>query len=433
MKRMLFGLFIIMTLTASQAAFAAGFGLYEGSARGNGLGGLTGQADDPSALFYNPAGITQLEGIHFMAGATIIDPYADLTLGNIYSDETTEGQFVSNYFTPPHIYYTQQISPSVWFGLSVYSRYGLGSEFEPEWDGRYSNINTTIETVNYNANVAWKITDSFSFSFGVSVQYLDAVLEQAIDANQFMLNPHNDPRTTEFDAIQTIEGDNLALSWNASVFYKPTDKWSLGAHFVSRTKHKLEGVAHFDRPDAQVPATWFIDANVTADTIELPDFLFLGFAYRHSDKISVGGGLVRTGWSSLQELVFHYDPAFLIIPQIGEVDEASKDLRWEDVWRYNLGVEYQYNQKLTLLGGYTFDESPIPDDTISFLLPTNDRDVFNMGFGWQMDKWLFEGAFNYLVLRDRDIEERQLADGVLEASVDAGALLYSFSFSRKFR
>ena len=96
---------VVSVLFLSTSAFGAGFALYEGSARGNVLGaGLTASADDPSAVFYNPAGITQLKGKQVMVGFTAITPMITVeTPGGVESD------FTRNWFFPPHAYYTQQI------------------------------------------------------------------------------------------------------------------------------------------------------------------------------------------------------------------------------------------------------------------------------------------------------------------------------------
>jgi len=112
----LFGLSVLLTviITAS-SALGAGFGLYEGSARGNALGGITGRADDPSAIFFNPAGITQLEGTHLMGGLSVVSPVTDVQVTTPAGPLTTTTE--RNYWMPPHLYGTHQVNDSVWAGL----------------------------------------------------------------------------------------------------------------------------------------------------------------------------------------------------------------------------------------------------------------------------------------------------------------------------
>mgnify|MGYP001355771541 FL=1 len=105
---------MVVLAVAAHTASGAGFGLYEGSARGNALGGLAGRADDPSALFFNPAGITQLEGSQIMGGLTLIAPMTDVQVTTPAGKVTTSTE--RNYWMPPHLYGTYQVNDSVWAG-----------------------------------------------------------------------------------------------------------------------------------------------------------------------------------------------------------------------------------------------------------------------------------------------------------------------------
>ena len=200
MKRVLYGL--LMALFTSQAVFGAGFALYEGSARGNSLGGLTGHGDDAAAVYYNPAGITNLEGVHFMGGATFIIPFADLTTTDLYSGDQKTTSFEDAIFTPPHMYYTRQINDKLWFGAGVFTRFGLGVEFDSDWEGRYSSTNAQIQSLTFNANLAYKINDKVSIAAGVRGIWFDLLLEQAIDPSALLGLAPNDPSTNTLMSIR---------------------------------------------------------------------------------------------------------------------------------------------------------------------------------------------------------------------------------------
>lgn len=421
-------------LLPTGTAFAAGFALYEGSSRGVALGGMTGGADDPAALFYNPAGITQLEGIHVMGGATGIAPFADLTTFNLFDGTIADGKYEDNVFTPPHLYYTHQFNDRLWGGFGIYTRFGLGSEFDPDWVGRYSNIDADIETLTYAANVAYKVNDRLSLALGISAMWIDVSLKQAIDGSAFLAEPPNNPSTNRLDAVQTIEGENIGYGFNLSAFYELNDKWTFGLAYNSRVEQEIDdGVALYQKPIDPVPATWFVDTNVAAEPIDLPDMIFAGFAYKYSDKLTISGGAMRTGWSSLDKLVFHYETPFIVVPGLGlAIDEVTRELQWTDVWRYNVGLEHRLNDRLNLIWGVILDESPIPSETVSYLLPSNDRQLLNIGFRCKFEKWIVDGSYSYLTVRDRTIAQRQLSEGVLATEVaEAGAHLLGFSLSRK--
>lgn len=428
MKRLFFGL---LCLLFSFNAFAAGFALYEGSARGNVLGDLTAAGDDASVIFFNPAGMTHLEGTQFMGGVTLIQPWTDLDVTNSYTGVTTDAELEVNVFTPPHLYITHQLNEKVWIGGGLYTRFGLGTEYEPEWEGRYSNIETIIETVSFSANAAYKVNENFSLGFGLYMTHFTAELNQAVDTNLFLQNPAYDPETYGWDAKQTLEGEANGYGFNLSALYK-TDTWSVGLNYVSSSEYDLEGTARFTRPEFPTPAHWYHDTEMDADTIELPEIISLGFAGVATDKISWNVGYTYTGWSTIQELVFNYDNPFIVIPGVLDLDEASRELHWDDVSRYNAGISYKYSPKLTLLGGLTYDESPVPDETVSYLLPTNDRTLFNLGLMWQRDTWRFDIGYNYLTMKERNISDRQAIEGVPPSKANGGAHLLGISVSRNF-
>lgn len=124
-----------LVLLATQMSFAAGFGIYEWSARGNALGGATvGRADDPSAIASNPAGITQLDGLQVLAGFTAIHPVLDIRTGNTWTSSDKDALWI-----PPHFYATWKVNDRYSIGLGTYSRFGLGSVFDENWAGRYNS------------------------------------------------------------------------------------------------------------------------------------------------------------------------------------------------------------------------------------------------------------------------------------------------------
>ncbi|MFP4072300.1 MAG: OmpP1/FadL family transporter, partial [Desulfovibrionales bacterium] len=148
-RRILPALVLCLLFVASdcRTSMGAGFALYEWGARGLGMGGtLVARADDPSAIAFNPAGITQLEGIHTVAGITGVGPNVDVTASGMEGTTTTQGK--ENIWYPPHAYLTYQMTDRYWFGLGVMSRFGLGTEFDEDWIGRYNVYETHIQSVS---------------------------------------------------------------------------------------------------------------------------------------------------------------------------------------------------------------------------------------------------------------------------------------------
>ena len=103
------------------------------------------------------AGLVQLEGTQLMAGFTAISPTVDMEgFGVIGSDPFAST--VSATWFPPHIYYTRQVNENHWFGVGLFTRFGLGTEFDQGWFGRYNNTNAEITSVSVNPSWAWKLS-----------------------------------------------------------------------------------------------------------------------------------------------------------------------------------------------------------------------------------------------------------------------------------
>ena len=242
----------LVVLMSAGSVFAAGFALYEGGARGLVLGaGMTAAADDASAVFYNPAGITQLKGIHTMFGATFINPnYNVVTEGTPTGDQETG--LKSYWHTIPHAYYTQQFSDRIWFGLGAFSRFGLETEYPENWAGRYSSYHGHVQSIEINPNVAYKINSALSVAGGLNITY-------------FNFNHYQRKIPTALgDVDASLEADAWGWGFNLAAHYKPVDWFSAGISYRSRVSQHLEGDADFTKPPG-LPAAFFNDTGVNGD------------------------------------------------------------------------------------------------------------------------------------------------------------------------
>jgi long-chain fatty acid transport protein len=399
-------------------AQGAGFALYEGSARGSALGGtLVGRADDPSALFYNPAGIIQLPRSQVVAGGTVIVPKTDVVTADGGAETTSETK--TNFFVPPHLYSTYQYSNSVWFGLGIFSRFGLGTEFDADWPGRYNNYNAAAKTLTVNPNVAFKVNDKLSLAVGASWMWFDLTLEQKIDFGGLVGSPN------ALDVDQSLKGDSSGYGFNLALHYKALDWMSLGVSYVSQTKQEIKGEADFSKP-AGVPAALFNDTKASGK-ITLPDMLFLGAAFYPTERLSLEVDGVWTGWTTYDELTIRYSDA--ILPG---VNRSTKDKQWNDVWRFHLGAEYKALDWLDVRLGYVHDESPIPSETADYLVPANDRNLYSLGCGIHVGLWTVDLSYTYLNIESRSVSARP-EDGVLDSRFkDGHAHLVGSSASYRF-
>ena len=412
-------LVLFICLGYGGSVHAAGFALYEWGARGTALGGtMLGRADDASAVAYNPAGITRLEGTRTKLGFSVVAPGGDIrTTDEAGNTETTSIE--SNYWIPPHAFLTHQLTDKAWLGMGIYSRFGLGTEYPDDWPGRYNSYYNRVQSLSFNPNLALKLTDSLSLAFGVEVMWFDFMQEKAVDGQ--------DIGVSDIDA--EVHGDSFGFGANVGLHYKPNDTWAVGLTYKSRVEHTVDGDAKFDRP-AGTPAGFFQNTSAEGD-ITLPDSFGLGIMYRPMDKLSLEANAIYTLWSTYDELKIEYgDP---LNPTDPSSDVSATDKKWEDVWRFQFGAEYDLTELIDLRLGYVFDQIPDRDKYADYMTPTNDRHIITSGIGFSWDQASLDLSYSYLWFTNRSIDERLEDDGVLDSRFKNGHThIGSMSFSYKF-
>ena len=400
---------LLLSLAAGSAAFGAGFALYDFSARGNALGGaLVGRADDPSALALNPAGITQIPGSAFLTSVGFLLPYGTVSAagGGISTDQ------IDRTFILPSMYYTKQLNDRLWFGIGVMSRFGLGTDFPEDWFGRYNSYRAMIESVSVNPNIALKVNDSLSLSLGVEALWFEADLRKKIDSTGGAApNP-----ATDIDF--RLKGDDIAFGWNMGLHYRMDETTRIGLHYRSRVKLALSGTA---------AATSLRGPDSTGAHVDLtlPEMFMFGISKQVNPKLNVEIGAIYTGWESYDSLAVDFDR-----PLLGRTGSVTPK-NWGSVWRYQIGFEYKHSPEWTWRLGYTYDQEPMPQSTLDYQVPTGDRQLLSVGFGYSKNNWSLDLAYTYLLSGDRHFEERSSEGIPASRSHDMGANIFLISFSMR--
>ncbi|BBD07016.1 OmpP1/FadL family transporter [Desulfovibrio ferrophilus] len=428
---------LLLFLTTATSGHCAGYALYEWSARGNALGGaFAAKADDPSAIAFNPAGITQLEGSHFQAGAAFIAPNTNVTAETAAG---TKGEGEGDIWTIPSAYYTNQLNDNVWIGLGMYSRVGLGSDYSDQetWFGRYNCASASIKATSLVTAFAWKVTDELSLAFAPEIIVMDFGYSKYTDVTMA-----NNPATTANDVRQEISCQGWTPGYTFGLHWKPEDWFSAGLVYRGKSELTVRGDADFDRgPNvnatlaamigsgvpAQVAAGTFFDAGLRDTDVQgtepIPGSATMGLMFRPMDDLTVELDVTRTFWSAYKKLVFNYDNV---------LNSQGFDKNWVDTWRWQLGVEYSATDWLDLRAGYVYDQSPIPDDYVDYAVPGNDRQIVSLGAGLVFDDLTVDLSYGYLWVMDRDVEARP-TEGVFDSSFTGGKThIVGLSINYKF-
>ncbi len=376
--RLLFiALALFCNLIFVQTGQASGFAVYTQGASALGQGNaVTAHMDDPSAVFFNPALIGNLPGTQVQIGTTLI--HSSREFNSALSGFTSEVS--SNHF-PSTLYLTHQINPSLSLGVGVFSPFGLGTDWNDDWEGRYITTESKLTTFNINPVICWQVTPEISLAAGIDYLLLDATLEKKL-----LLAPLP-------DGNQKFTGDGDGLGFNLGAALKLTDALILGLHYRSEVESDLEGSAEFALP-VGTPA--FIQAMLSNTggqaSLTLPQQAQLGLAYSGFENLILEVGARWEDWSSFKSLIIKLDSGLTTIT------ERS----WKDVYAFNLGGKYQLNQNLALLAGYLFDNNPAPDDTFDPSIPTAKSHMVSVGseMGWQA--WRMALAYAYQRYESRE-------------------------------
>ena len=358
------------------AAFADGFAIYEWSAGGVAMGEAYMFAeDDPSLIAYNPAGITRLQGRWIGGGLSYINPRGRADFhGAMAGGETWSNTEAPGYV--PNFYYVNQQNDKLWWGIGIFSRFGNSTEYEPTWPGRYNSYLAKITGVTVQPTIAYKVTDKLSVAAGADINYIKLDLKRKIPYSTLF---HTAGPDVDFE----LSGDNIAWGWLLGLNYDFTENTSFAAVYRSKITQDMDADTYFSIPLLNTGAH---------GSVTLPDSLTLGIGHKFNDKTRVELGAIYTKWSTYDKLEITFDK---------NLPKATDMKNWEDVWRYQIGVEHKLNDTWSILGGYAYDNSPMPDETMDFQVPTGDRQTLSIGFKKRSENSELAFAWGFMWIKDR--------------------------------
>jgi long-chain fatty acid transport protein len=318
---------------------------------------------------------------------------------------------------------TWQLTDRVTAGLGIGAPFGLKTQYDSSWAGRFHAIKSEIKTVNINPSIAFKVNDVFSIGLGVNFQRIDADLTNAVNAAAIA--------GAGATALGRIRGDDTAWGWNIGAMFQLSPDTRLGATYRSKVDYKLEGTARFSGLNAGGTAAAptlnvLRGGDVTAD-VELPDTATFSVMQRISDRWVMMGDVSWTGWSTLQKLE---------VNRVDGVNVTTEELKWRDTWRVAFGGTYAYTDALSLKFGLAWDQTPVRDTTRLPRVPDEDRVWLSFGLQWRPDATsAVDVGYAHLFVKDAKINSNggnALAKGTLigeyENSVDILGVQYSTRF-----
>ncbi len=375
---------LIISLAVSTQLFASGFQINEHGARGMAMAGAyTALALDGSALFYNPAGLSQLAGTQIMLGTTLISPSASFRGVTPDIDETS---MESAIFTPINFYVTHQLNNDWAFGFGVNNQYGLGSTWDENWIGKYLAIETEVQTFYFTGGASYKFSDKLSI--GVTASYVYGHVKILKKAS---LSPFN------ADATIDLSGTAGSFAYSVGLLYKASDMLSIGLDFRSNTTLDFAGSADVSAPSAL--SSLVPSGDITAP-LTLPFNVTLGLALTPSEALTVSADFQYVGWSSYDKMEVTFTESNVV---------SSSPRNYDNSWIARLGAEYHMSDKFDLRGGLLFDKNPGKDEFVEPSLPDSDRLGLNIGIGYKITPSIsVDLAYMFLRFAERTITNSEV-------------------------
>jgi long-chain fatty acid transport protein len=350
---------------ASQDAFA--------SARGE---AFAATADNASAIYYNPAGITQLDGSNLRGG--IYGIHFDPSFVPPAPANTNTFHIKNELAAVPEFFYARTLeSLPLSFGLGMYAPYGLGVIWPQDTGFRAVAVKSQLTYLRFNPVVAVKLPANISLAAGVMVDYSKIDLEQGLRANE--LPP-------PFVDYFKFEGDGWSVGYNLGLLWQPHEKLSLGATFRSATTVKMSGHTEVEFfPVIPNPYVSGAHANFT-----FPMTAVFGISYRPTEKWNLEIDADYTDWSSFGTITIHQDN-----PNINVQPNPDFTLNWQPSWLYEFGVTRYFDNGWHASAGYVYSENSAPDKHYTPLVPDLNKHFISIGAGHKGRRWDFDVMYQF--------------------------------------
>ena len=398
----------VLALGVSAApALAAGFQLNESSASGLGtaFAGGAAAAEDASTLWGNVAGLSRIHKGQGIIALHMVKPSMEFSnVSSVAAAQQSlghEGGDAGGANWIPNLYYAAPINAQWSAGIGITAPWGLVTEYDDGWMGRFQAIRSSIETVNINPGVSWKPASNFALGFGLNYQRIDAEFTNQVNYSGALLDAAAKagiaPGSPTFLAIAQatpglessakIKGDDDAWGWNAGLLWSISPDHRLGLHYRSSIKYDIAGNAQFVHPTPTVPPPLaglvgqlaagvnakVYDGGVTSK-VEIPAIVNLSFFSALSPQVDVMIDAQWTGWSTIKDLTFVRSDG----KDAGTVLQSTPE-NFEDAWKFAIGANYRVDRSWMVRAGLAYDESPVQMAFRTPRLPDNDRTWLTAG------------------------------------------------------
>ena len=360
------------------------------------------QADDPSAIHYNPAGLTQLRGTHVSVGALGLFPQ--------WTFDADNGPDQSMYLPSllPHVYAVSDLGLDRWrFGFGVNNPFGMNEDWGDKGPLRFLSDQAQLAVINLQPTLAYRVTDDLSVGLGVNFYF-----GQLFMTRNVLLGP---PPTPE--GSFHFRGSAWSYGVTPSVMWKIDERHTLAGFYRTPFTLDFGGDANL-----KIPGLPTVGPSRSHLSIDFPQMAGIAYAFRPIRPLKLEVDVVWTDWNTLDNSVVRSgNPAF---------NGSTLPASWESGFSYRFGVQYDLSENWTVRGGYAFGQNAVPSSTFSPLVPDSNFHLFAAGLGYRARNWSLDAAYQLIYREARDIEggvNSPVVDGTWENTIHTVMLSVTFT------
>jgi len=396
----------LVSVFAAGSAFASGWRIPEQSVDSTAKAGANiASSTRGDTAYYNPANMTWMADTWTLEG--------DLTylyLSPIeYEDSRSpmlNGESESEHFFIPTGFFVSPSYGGARFGLALVAPAGLSKQWEDPYPKSYAE-EFSLTVLEANPTVSYGFGEMFSIAGGVRMIYADATVK-------------SDASGMGIPLARSMEGDTIEWGWNAAVAYKPVDALNISATYRSNVDLDFD-----DKADLNLMGN-FMTLDTTVD-VPVPAVFALSVAYDVVDNINVELTWDRTFWSEYEHLHFHFTP---MVP--GNPFEPPLEKNWDDTDAFRIGLTWTVNSTVTLMGGFAYDNNPVPTENIGFELPDSDAWIYSLGMQYKVNEKMELGIAALYDYKESRTAEVIPSDVVYGEFTNASALLITAGINYRF-
>lgn len=382
MRKLMVLVFVIASAVLISAnVFASGFYLYHFDSKAQGqAGAFTAQADNPSAIYYNPAGISQIDGTQLSVGAQIF------RLETKYTNPQGLKQNLQAEWQPvPNAFITSDFGTEKWtFGLGLFAPFGLSTSWSDTGLLRYVCTDTSFNMFAINPTVAYQLLPELSIAAGLDYYNTYSYVSKA--EYNFVIG----------DAGIKVDVNGDSWGGNAGLLWKPHPQHSFGLNYRSQSKIKFTG----DLSYRNIPPGLGYPSSIKYDVkseMTLPNVVNAGYAFKPIvDKLKLELDLYWVQFSKIDKQV--------VKERNTGVELINNPLDWEDTWLVAVGGEYMITPHWALRAGYSYQQNAVPEKTFNPNVPDANMNVIALGLGYTFDRFTIDAAYALGLYNNRNID-----------------------------